>query len=226
MNIKNKKIILSFDLDYTLIDNTKGIVNSFQYALKKHAISNIDENIIKKMIGIPLNKIFSQVSDINPSILSASFREFYATKGIYQVKLYSGVREKLHELSNDFIMGVITSKKQEMAVKLLKHLKINHFFDYIIGENEEIKSKQDPKLKQLLFSKYQNHEFVIIGDHPKDKLLSDMLNCPFIGVLTGHHSKDQLIGKYSKNQLILKSIENINKLQIYSLFDNKFNNLD
>ena len=30
MTIKNDKIILSFDLDYTLINNTQGIKNSFK----------------------------------------------------------------------------------------------------------------------------------------------------------------------------------------------------
>jgi len=226
MNPKNKNIILSFDLDYTLIDNTEGILNSFKFALEKHNVPKLDDDSIKKMIGIPLNEMFLRVSGLDPSILSASFRKFYAEKGIYQVKLYSGVYDKLNDLRKYFLLGVITSKKEEMAIKLLKFLKIDHFFDYIFGESEQVKSKLDLKLKSILLSRYPNHDFVIVGDHPNDKLLSEMLNCPFIGVLTGHHQKEQLIKKSNEKYLILEKMINIDKNLIFSFFDDNFNDID
>ena len=226
MNPKNENIILSFDLDYTLIDNTEGILNSFNYALNKYHISKLDDESIKKMIGIPLNDMFSQVSDLDPSLLSASFREYYADEGIYQVKLYSGVYDKLKDLSDYFLLGIITSKKEEMAIKLLKFLKIDHFFDYIIGESENIKTKLDPELKKILLLRYPNYKFVVIGDHPKDKYLSEMLECPFIGVLTGHHQKEELIKKISKKDLILEKMVHVDKNLIFSLFDDNITDND
>jgi len=220
INPKNKNIILSFDLDYTLIDNTEGILNSFKYALKKHDIPKLDDDSIKKMIGIPLNEMFSQVSDLDPSMLSESFRKYYAKEGIYQVELYLGVLEKLKELKKDYKLGIITSKKQEMAIKLLKYLKIDSFFEYIIGENEVIKSKLDLAIKNFIFSNFPNHKVVIIGDHPKDKKLSEMLNCPFIGVLTGNHSERQLKRNNDQLSVILENVMSIDKNLILSLFKN------
>ena len=220
MSIKNEEIILSFDLDFTLIINKEGILNSFKYALEKHDLPEIEDEILVKTIGVPLNQTFQElVPDLDPSILTSAFREYYGSEGIYQVNLIPDVREKLNELKNlSYTLGVITSKKQEMAVKLLKYLELDDLFDYIFGENDDVKSKLDPKLKDVLLDKYPQHQFVIIGDHPKDMKLSEMLNCPFIGVLTGNTTAEQLRRNEKRKHLILNSVVEITEDKINSLF--------
>ena len=47
------KVMLSFDLDNTLINNRVGIVNSFNYALQKFNLPVLKKQPIEKMIGIP-----------------------------------------------------------------------------------------------------------------------------------------------------------------------------
>ena len=220
MTVENDNIVLSFDLDFTLIINKEGILNSFKYALKKHDLPEIDDEVLVKTIGMPLNQTFKElVPNFEPSMLTTAFREYYGSEGIFQVHLIPGVREKLKELKNaSFSLGVITSKKQEMAVKLLKYLELDHLFDYIFGENDDIKSKLDPNLKELLFEMYPSYEFVIIGDHPKDMKLSEMLNCPFIGVLTGTTSTEQLRRNENRKHLILNSVADISIDKVSSLF--------
>lgn len=213
----NKKIVLSFDLDNTLINNRKGIVNSFNYALKKFKFPKMERITILKMIGTPLEEMFASVSNLNPSILAKAFREYYGTEGIYQSKLLPGVKKKLLELKEyNFSLGIITSKKQEMAEKIVKYLKIYSFFDFILGETEDRKNlgKLDPKLKEILLDNYPNNKFIIIiiGDHPKDVMLSNNLNCPFIGVLTGNYSAHQLRG-YKDDDIII-IINSIKELTI------------
>jgi len=215
---KNKKIVLSFDLDNTLIDNREGIINSFNYTLNKFNLSEMETSKIERMIGTPLNDMFAQVSDIDPSLLSSSFREYYGIKGIFQSKLLPGVKNKLKELKKkNFTLGIVTSKKQEMAKRITKILKINKYFNYIIGETQNIRNKLDPNLKKILFNKYSNHNFIIIGDHPKDVMLSNSINCPFIGVLTGNYSAKQLTEIKDGKSLILNSVREITSDLIYSL---------
>lgn len=209
---KKVKPILSFDLDYTLINNRKGIVNSFNYALRKFNLPELNKSVIEKMIGLPLNDMFAKFTDINPSKLSFTFREYYSTKGIYQSKLLTGVKKKLRELKNDnYSMGIITSKKQNIAIKIVEYLRIGEFFDYILGETEHIKSKLDPRLTKLLLEKYPGRNFIIIGDHPKDALLAKSLSSPFIGVLTGFHSAEQLKDSRGNEEstLILRGIRKL-----------------
>ncbi len=214
---KREKIILSFDLDNTLINNREGIVASFNYALDKFNLSKLEKSEIESMIGTPLNEMFARVTNKDPSELSSAFREYYGTKGIYQAYLLPGIKSKLEELKKlSFTLGIITSKKQEMAERIIEILKIEGYFDYIIGETEDRKElgKLDPNLKILLNKKYPGYKIIVIGDHPKDVMLSNNLNCPFIGVLTGHHSTKQLKklkkGKFlainSVRELTLKKI--------------------
>lgn len=219
MSLKeNKKIVLSFDLDFTLIDNREGIVNSFNYALKKFNLPEIRNLEIEKMIGTPLDEMFARVSNLNPLLLSSAFREYYGTKGIYQSHLLPGVMNKIKKLwKESFTLGIITSKKEEMAWKITKYLKIYKYFDYIFGETEEIKSKLDLKIKQLLFDKYSGYNFVVIGDHPNDGMLAKNLNCPFIGVLTGIHKADQLKQINDSKTLIINSLNDLTVNLIYSL---------
>ena len=218
--IEREKIILSFDLDNTLINNKEGIIYSFNYALRKFNYSEIERSKIENMIGIPLNEMFAKVADLDPSILSSAFREYYGSKGIYQSHLLPGVKKKLKELKkNKFIMGIITSKKQEMAVRILEILKIKKYFNYILGETEERKElgKLDPKLKMILQDKYPGYKIIVIGDHPKDVLLSNNLNCPFIGILTGHHSAEQLKELKDEKFSVINAISELNLEKIYSV---------
>jgi len=183
----DKKILLSFDLDNTLINNREGIVNSFNYALKKYNVPTIERLEIEEMIGTPLDDMFKGVSDFNSQKLSSAFRKYYSEKGIYQGCLLPGVKETLEELKQkDFTLGVITSKRQDLAVQITKILGIFNYFEYVIGESENIKSKLDSNLKNYLLKKYSEYNIVIIGDHTKDRALAENINAPFIGVLTGN----------------------------------------
>jgi phosphoglycolate phosphatase len=219
---RQQKTILSFDLDYTLINNRKGIVKSFNYALRKYNLPDVNKAVIEKMIGLPLHDMFAEFTDLDPSKLSYAFREYYGTKGIYQSKLLSGVKNKLKELREyGFQLGVVTSKKQELAIKIAEYLKIDGFFDYILGESYQIKSKLDPNLKSILYVKFPKSDFIIIGDHPKDALFSKNLSCPFIGVLTGSHAENSLRKARADDKLtlILKSVKHIRIDMILSLLN-------
>ena len=63
---ENNRIVLSFDLDNTIINNREGIVNSFNYALNKYKIPERDPLLIERMIGTPLHEMFTKITDFNP----------------------------------------------------------------------------------------------------------------------------------------------------------------
>jgi phosphoglycolate phosphatase len=214
----SRKVLISFDLDFTLVNNKQGIIESFKYALDKFNIPQIQESEISRMIGIPLADMFQDFSKVETNKLVNAFREYYRVKGIYQIKLISGVREKLIELKgNSFLLGIITSKKEEMALKVVKDLGISHFFEYIIGEGNRMKTKMDPYLIQYLHKNFPNYQFIIVGDHPKDRILAESLGAPFVGVLTGNHSAQELQRNSQTEILILNSVRELLPNMIYSL---------
>ncbi len=222
MNDKNitKNIVLSFDLDNTLINNREGIVASFNYALNKYNLPLLEKSKIEYMIGTPLNEMFESITNYDSSKLVFAFREYYGRKGIYQAIILPGIKAKLIELRElSYTLGVITSKKQEMAMKILEILELQKYFDYVMGETEETKElgKLHPKLKVDFEENYPGYKIIIIGDHPKDVLLSNNLNCPFIGVLTGQHSSKQLEEIKKGKAIIIKSVSDLTNELILSL---------
>ena len=213
-----KDIILSFDLDFTLVNNEEGIIDSFNYALSSFHLPLMKKSEILPMIGLPLAEMFQKVTTVDSNKLVFSFREYYRTKGIYQVEMLPRVREKLQELKeHSFILGIITSKKEELAVRVTEILGISQYFDYVIGDGDIMKTKLDSSLINHLHSKYLDHQFVVIGDHPKDRMLAENLKAPFIGVLTGTHSEKELRKNSNTKILILNSVNDLHPNIIYSL---------
>ncbi|MBD3197874.1 MAG: HAD-IA family hydrolase [Candidatus Lokiarchaeota archaeon] len=216
-----KKILLSFDLDFTLIDNIEGIFNSFQYVFEKYHIRNISIEQVKQTIGLPLDEAFQMFTMIPSNILIDSFRSYYQEKGIYQVKFLPGALDVLKNLKNyPATLGIITSKKQELAIKLLKNLKIYELFDYVLGENESIKKKTDPFIREFINYKYPLHKIIVIGDHIADRSLAETLNCPFIGLLTGNHNQTQLKQESKVPVYILNNIGELNYNTIDKIIEN------
>ncbi|MBN1214993.1 MAG: HAD hydrolase-like protein [Candidatus Lokiarchaeota archaeon] len=212
-----RKILISFDLDFTLIDNQEGILNSFKYVFKEFNIAEKINDDFKKTIGLPLEIVFKNISNIDPKELINSFRKYYAKKGIYQVVLFPEVANILNSLKkHNIILGIVTSKKQELAKKLLENLQIIEYFDFIIGESLKIKSKTDLNLKNFFFQEYPNYTYFIIGDHTSDRKLAEMLNCKFIGVLTGTHTKEELLKDSSVPVFILDTISQLSFKKLFS----------
>ena len=178
----------------------------------------MEDSEILPMIGLPLAEMFQKVTDLDPHKLVNAFREYYKSHGINQVEFLPGIREKLQELKDNlFTLGIITSKKQEMADKVIEILGISHLFEYVIGDGDIMKTKMDIKLIDYLKTKYANYDFIIVGDHIKDRFLAENLKVPFIGVLTGTHSAEELKSNSSIKTLILPSVKDLSPNIIYSL---------
>lgn len=220
MSSLNEKILLSFDLDFTLIDNRQGILNSFNHALKQHSLEQVGDDVVLKMIGMPLKDMFESISPEKTPTLIKAFRDYYGSVGLFQVSLIPKARETLLKLKKDgYTLGIITSKKEEMAIKLLEHLEITHLFHYIKGESDMMKNKTDPNLIRFISNQFSNYDIIVVGDHPKDASLAKALNCHFIGVLTGQFDELSLKNHLSEgiSYLILNNVSEITSEVIRSL---------
>lgn len=217
---KTEKILVTFDLDYTLLENSEGIVNSFNYALKKFDLPELKPENIKKMIGTPLDEMFGSVSNLNPSLLTDAFREYYAEKGIYQVRLLPCAKEKVQQFSKLFKLGVITSKKEEMAKKIVKVINLENYFDFVIGETTERKQKAHPSTVKFIKSQFPGYKIVVIGDHIHDKALAVLLRAKFIGVLSGHCTRSQLLDENYEDIRIIEDLSQLSPQIIHKLVKN------
>ena len=90
-----------FDLDGTLTDSGKGIINSAKYALKQMNHEVPDDSELRKFIGPPLVDSFMTYcgfSNEKAHEATRKYREYYRENGIFENEVYDGIPEMLRAL--------------------------------------------------------------------------------------------------------------------------------
>lgn len=129
---------LIFDLDGTLTDSSEGIINSIHYALDRLNVAKPSYETTASFIGPPLLDTFSSLipKGISPESAVKLYREYYADKGIYENKLYSGIKDLMVACANNNIpVALGTAKPTYFARKILRHFDIYDAFDVIVGSH-------------------------------------------------------------------------------------------
>lgn len=136
-----------FDLDGTLTDPKEGITGSVQYALKAFGIEETDIEKLTPFIGPPLRESFMKFygfSEEQAEAAVAKYREWFVPKGIFQNRIYPGVKEMLKELKGEgAVLAVASSKPQVFVEKILRHFEIYDDFAVIVGS--ELNGKRESK---------------------------------------------------------------------------------
>ena len=195
-DIKNIDNIL-FDLDGTLVDSQEGIINSAMYALDYYGISYSGKEELKKFIGPPLKNAFMEFYgfDKDKALQAAMvYREYYADKGVYQVKLYDGIIEMLASLKKaGKKIFLATSKTEKYAHVILEYFGISKYFDYIGGT--DMQGIRDSKAKVLKYVLETTDTYVsdsvLVGDSRYDVLGAKELGMRTIAVLYGYGSAEE-----------------------------------
>lgn len=206
------KILVIFDLDFTLIDNSFTICKSFEYALNQFQITPPKKEQIKMKIGIPLKEMFLDIlDDKNAEKAVHLFREYYGVHFFEGVKFLPGAKELLDKLKDlGYRLALLTSKKTDLAIKLLEYYDLKTYFEYILGEQQEFKPKPHPASIFHIISKFSKMEKVfMVGDHTVDCLAAKNAGINFIGVLTGNTTERELKNCAGKDAFILKSVKDV-----------------
>ncbi len=212
---KDYKYIL-FDLDGTLTDPKEGITKSFQYALRHFGIEEDLVNL-EKFIGPPLHDSFRDDYNFSEEEVEEAvtkFREYFSQNGIFENKIFSGVKEVLEYLhSNNKRILLATSKPTIFAEKILKHFEIDKYFEYIGGSNlDGSRSEKNEVINHVLEAcKVSSMEDVImIGDRKYDVIGAKKIGVDSIGVLYGYGDLEEL--QEVNPTYIIKNIEELKNI--------------
>lgn len=182
-----------FDLDGTIADSGKGIMNGVIYALEKFGIKETDQKVLNTFIGPPLVDAFMKnYSFSNERALKAVeyYREFYRREGIYQNSLYDGIYYLIKTLKQQGKTLVLaTSKPQPFAEIVLKQYDLLKYFDFIIGATFDgsLNYKSDVIRVALQQSGITDKSLAImIGDRYHDIEGAKENDLDTIGVLYGY----------------------------------------
>ncbi|WP_027366222.1 HAD family hydrolase [Desulfotruncus alcoholivorax] len=108
-----------------------------------------------------------------------------------------GLEEKLFNLKlKNFKLAVVTADLAERSKITLKALKLDQYFDTIIGADLVKNTKPYPDMALLACGRLgvTPGDAVVIGDSPRDILMAKNAGSGSIGVLSGVSTGDQLAG--------------------------------
>lgn len=126
-----------FDFDGTMVDSSRGIFKSLIYALKAAGHEEPDEATLRKFIGPPIYDSFKNLfgfPEEQIDFMIKKYREDYSKGGLFELDVYDGIPElvkKLHE--NGIKIATASSKPTVFIEKILKHIGLYEYIDYIGG---------------------------------------------------------------------------------------------
>ena len=206
-----KKYIL-FDLDGTLTDSSEGITKSVQYALDKLGITENDEAVLKRYIGPPLDESFAKFHGLSrEDALKAVnyYRERYKDTGIYENRLFDGIKELLSSLKKEgYITALATCKPEPFALKILEHFNLSKYFTVACGSNLDGTRKYKNEIIEEVFTRLNRLEgngelteavldemkadSIMVGDRKDDIYGAHNADIEAVGVRFGYAADGEL----------------------------------
>ena len=180
-----------FDLDGTIMDSEEGIVRSVEYALDKMGVTEYDRQTNLRFIGPPLVDSFMEYYSMSEedALRAVDFyRERYSVTGIYEARMYDGVRELLARLKEQGVKLYIGSSKPEKYVRMiLAKQGILDLFDYVAGATFDESRNNKEQVLTYLFEQVEidKKSAVMIGDRYHDIDGAHYVKIPCIAVLYG-----------------------------------------
>ncbi|MEY5042480.1 MAG: hypothetical protein RLZZ414_2044 [Bacteroidota bacterium] len=206
-----------FDLDGTLTNSAKGIINSIFYTLDYYQVEKPKIEDAQQLIGPPLLTTFQNLlpNGISPHDAVKKYREYYSEKGIFENELYENVASTLQNLNqSNHTLALATAKPTYFAKIVLQHFNILELFEIVVGSH--LSGKRTDK-KEIIYevadqlgwkTNYQNT--FMIGDRASDILGGKHHKLKTVGVLYGYGTQKEI--NDSKPDFTINSFDYISNL--------------
>lgn len=176
---------LLFDLDGTLIDSIRLIIDSYHHTFKTHGLPARTDDEWLAGIGTPLRVVFGEIAQQPEQMerLIATYRDYNMAHHDTQVIPYVGAPELIRRVKDlGYRTGLVTSKNRPGAIRGLKLAGIADHFDVLVCADDVINPKPHPEpvLKAIAQLGAVAGETLFIGDS-----VHDMRCGREAGVLTG-----------------------------------------
>ena len=193
--------IIFFDLDGTLTDPMLGITRSVQHALKAYGVIEEDLTRLIPFIGPPLKDSFMKFYDFSEEQAKEAiykYREYFATSGLFENRVYEGIPEMLGKLkASGKKLYVATSKPEKFARQILEYFHLDSYFDYIGGASmDEVRVRKGDviayTMEQAGVQDVDRSRMVMVGDREHDVFGAKEQGIDCVGVLFGYGSREEL----------------------------------
>ena len=212
---------LIFDFDGTVADTGEGILKSLQYSFVAMGDPEPELSDLKKFIGPPVFYSYTHfygISEERVDLYIKKYRERYREKGIYESKVYDGLKDLLISLKEKKIkVRIASSKPENLIYSVSDYLGITDMFDVIIGVKSD-NSKHSTKaglIAQAMeeLGAQDKNKVLMVGDRLFDIDGAHEAGLKCCGALWGYGDEEEF--KEHNADFIVRLPEEIEKIAFY-----------
>jgi pyrophosphatase PpaX len=137
-----------FDLDGTLIDSIRLILDSYHHTLSMHGLPARTDDDWLRGVGTPLKVQFAEWGE-NPEALDAmiaTYREYNLRNHDAMVTVYDGVVDAVREIRAAGLQtGLVTSKNRQGAMRGLTLVGLESSMDVLVCADDVVNPKPHPE---------------------------------------------------------------------------------
>jgi pyrophosphatase PpaX len=188
-----------FDLDGTLIDSIRLILDSYHHTLQMHGLPARSDDDWLRGVGTPLKVQFAEWEE-DPAALDAliaTYREYNLRNHDAMVTVYGGVVDAVREIrAAGLKTGLVTSKNRHGAMRGLSLVGLETTMDVLVCADDVVNPKPHPEpvemAVRLLGADLESTVFV--GDSIHDMHAGRAAGVRTVAVLWGPFGRSHLEG--------------------------------
>jgi phosphoglycolate phosphatase len=190
--------LIVFDFDGTLVNTGDDIAAAVNHTLGALDIPILKKETVIRFVGDGVRKLVERsLGNENHGRLIEALeiiKAYYAEHLLDTTDLYPGVRGVL-EYYKDIKKAIVTNKPYSFTLDISRALKIEDYFDDIIGIDSGTYGKPDPRLVGALLDRYNinKEKAVVVGDGVNDVMLAKNSGVTSCALLNGYSQREALL---------------------------------
>jgi pyrophosphatase PpaX len=202
--MKSNLTTILFDLDGTLIDTNELIISTYLHTLEKYYPGKYGREDVLPFLGPTLHEVFGAMDPERVEEMVLEYRTYNLANHDALVKEFVGVMETIETLKKKgYKLAIVTTKREDVAFKGLRLMKLDSFFDVMIAYDHVKKVKPDPEPIFLALEKLGSkpEETLMVGDNFHDVLAGKNAGTKTAGVAWTIKGRDYL-AKYEPDYML------------------------
>jgi pyrophosphatase PpaX len=188
-----------FDLDGTLIDSVRLILDSYHHTLAAHGLPPKTDEEWLRGVGTPLTVQFAEWRDDLGTLeaMIATYREYNLKHHDRMVRVYPGVVDAVREIREAGVRtGLVTSKNRRGALRGLCLVRLETMMDVLVCADEVTNPKPHPEPveKAVALLGADPATTVYVGDSIHDMQSGRAAGVRTVAVLWGPFGRSHLEG--------------------------------
>lgn len=177
-----------FDLDGTLLDNSRSIMTALRKVITGAGLPLPSDQELRAFIGPPIIDSFMNVCKVDREGAEELFRSYRSVYTMEGTVVNPGVDRLLPWLKEHGAKLTVASLKlHDSAVSNLREMKIEQYFDAIVGINyKDINTKEETmEISMQKVGENDKSQVVMLGDTRFDALGAKNVGVDFVALIYG-----------------------------------------